>query len=339
MQRKIQIKRGNKANFPILEQGEPAFSLDTKELFVGDGLTNHKIAATNKNLMVNSNFQVSFDTFDATGNTITLLPGESKYIYGNYYIKNLSNSIGTIVVSRTFTDGNLTIVGINSSISLEYREKLPRYTSTMGQIIYCKPLNGKQLTLSYEITNNLTTLSNIKAGVDSDFTTYSLLASESIRKKVTFNMSYDESGTYPFQKIVLFSLATNNSFSITIGNIKLERGNTATLYSPTPLYYDIAMLRRTYISCSTILRAIQITTNTVKFSIPVTIPQYYNYAIKIVNESLTLVNITGATQIGYTVTNEYIETTNTVDIVCTKLYHGMTDAYLLLKQFLDLRPY
>lgn len=335
---KIQIKRGNKKNLPILNPGEPAFTLDTKELFVGDGVMNNKIMATNKNLIINSNFQVSLDTFDNGTNTITLLPGESKYIYGNYFIQNLSSSIGSVVISRTFTDGMITIVGINSSISLEYRERLPRYTSTTGQITYIKPLNGKVLTLSYDVTNTTSPLSNIKAGVENNLVSYSLNM-ETIRKAITFTMSYSDSGAYPLHKIILFALNTNRSFSIMIGNIKLEESTVATLYSPSPLYYDVAMLNRTYFSCNAITRSIQVTTNAVKFSIPVTIPQYYNYSVKFFNESLILSSINGATQFGYTVTNTYLEKTTSVEINCTKLNHGMTDAYILARQFLDLRPY
>ncbi len=43
MANKIQFKRGVKANLPTLSVGEPAFTTDTKEFFIGDGTTNIRI--------------------------------------------------------------------------------------------------------------------------------------------------------------------------------------------------------------------------------------------------------------------------------------------------------
>ncbi|GAA0078803.1 hypothetical protein UT300005_31820 [Clostridium sp. CTA-5] len=44
MANKIQIKRGVKSNLPVLNVGEPAFTTDTKEFFIGDGLSNIEFA-------------------------------------------------------------------------------------------------------------------------------------------------------------------------------------------------------------------------------------------------------------------------------------------------------
>lgn len=43
MANKIQLKRGVKANLPTLSAGEPAFTTDTKEIYVGDGTNNIRI--------------------------------------------------------------------------------------------------------------------------------------------------------------------------------------------------------------------------------------------------------------------------------------------------------
>ncbi|OFV72119.1 hypothetical protein [Acetobacterium wieringae] len=40
----IQFKRGNKVDLPILESGEPAFTTDTKNLYIGTGTENVQIA-------------------------------------------------------------------------------------------------------------------------------------------------------------------------------------------------------------------------------------------------------------------------------------------------------
>lgn len=39
----IQFKRGNEADLPILESGEPAFTTDTKNLYIGTGTENVEI--------------------------------------------------------------------------------------------------------------------------------------------------------------------------------------------------------------------------------------------------------------------------------------------------------
>lgn len=44
MANKIQLRRGVKANLPVLSAGEPAFTTDTKQLFIGDGTTNTEYA-------------------------------------------------------------------------------------------------------------------------------------------------------------------------------------------------------------------------------------------------------------------------------------------------------
>ena len=43
MSNKIQIKRGLRTNLPTLDNGEPGFCTDTKEVFIGDGSNNYQI--------------------------------------------------------------------------------------------------------------------------------------------------------------------------------------------------------------------------------------------------------------------------------------------------------
>ena len=45
MSKKIQIKRGIKAVIPQLAEGELGYTLDTNELFIGDGETNQKVGS------------------------------------------------------------------------------------------------------------------------------------------------------------------------------------------------------------------------------------------------------------------------------------------------------
>ena len=46
MSNSIKIKRGTEAGIPTLESGEPAFTTDNYDLYVGDGITNHKVGGS-----------------------------------------------------------------------------------------------------------------------------------------------------------------------------------------------------------------------------------------------------------------------------------------------------
>ncbi len=41
----LKLSRGNEADLPTLAAGEPAFTLDTFKLFIGDGATNHEVGS------------------------------------------------------------------------------------------------------------------------------------------------------------------------------------------------------------------------------------------------------------------------------------------------------
>ena len=73
MSNKIQIKRGLKANLPVLNEGEPAFTTDTKEFFVGDGTNNIEFAKQEDLELINNQVSdLNFQTAGGTGTAITL---------------------------------------------------------------------------------------------------------------------------------------------------------------------------------------------------------------------------------------------------------------------------
>lgn len=43
----IKIKRGLSANLPVLSEGEPGFTTDSKKLFIGTGVENVQITSVN----------------------------------------------------------------------------------------------------------------------------------------------------------------------------------------------------------------------------------------------------------------------------------------------------
>ena len=73
MSNKIQIKRGLKANLPVLDAGEPAFTTDTKEFFVGDGTSNVEFAKQEDLEIINNQVSdLNFQTAGGTGTSIIL---------------------------------------------------------------------------------------------------------------------------------------------------------------------------------------------------------------------------------------------------------------------------
>ena len=56
MTNKIQIKRGNIINLPILDSGEFGFTIDTEEVYIGTGTSNIKIL-TQDDIYTNSNVE------------------------------------------------------------------------------------------------------------------------------------------------------------------------------------------------------------------------------------------------------------------------------------------
>ena len=47
----IQLRRGNEANLPTLNAGEPAFTLDSHKCFIGDGTSNYEIVTENSTVL------------------------------------------------------------------------------------------------------------------------------------------------------------------------------------------------------------------------------------------------------------------------------------------------
>lgn len=68
MTSKIKIRRGTKAQLPSLEMAEPGFTTDTKELYIGDGVSNVKIGVDDFDRQV-----IEVATFTAT-TTLTYVP-------------------------------------------------------------------------------------------------------------------------------------------------------------------------------------------------------------------------------------------------------------------------
>jgi hypothetical protein len=92
MSKTLQLKRGIKANLPTLSVGEPAFTTDTNDFFVGNGINNIRFANQNDIDNINisiSDLQQKQKTYDELKLIITndkLVPG-TQYVLTDYATK------------------------------------------------------------------------------------------------------------------------------------------------------------------------------------------------------------------------------------------------------------
>lgn len=100
----IQLKRGNEADLPILESGEPAFCEDTKALFIGTGTENVQI---NADASVGDQTYTHIQSVPATEWTVELPEGFKKFP-----AVAITDSAGTIVNGgiQHIADANLVIL-------------------------------------------------------------------------------------------------------------------------------------------------------------------------------------------------------------------------------------
>ena len=104
MSNKIQIKRGLKAKLPLLNAGEPAFTTDTKEFFIGDGSSNIEFAKQSDLKITNEQvsdlvYQVAGGT---TGTAITLTMQTLVNGYAKTFIASANNGgVATTINGKT----------------------------------------------------------------------------------------------------------------------------------------------------------------------------------------------------------------------------------------------
>ncbi len=84
----LRFKHGNEASLPVLQQGEPAFTLDTNRLFVGGASGNKKVGA-----------EACVDVFDGADSTVPGPPGPPT----NITIGTVTTVDSTIPAAATMT--------------------------------------------------------------------------------------------------------------------------------------------------------------------------------------------------------------------------------------------
>jgi hypothetical protein len=149
MSNKIQIKRGLKGNLPILDAGEPAFTTDTKEFFIGDGSTNIEFAKQ-VDLEI-ANTQLLDMIYETAGGTATAL---------TVPMKNLVNGYSKTFIARVSNGGTATTVN---------GKKLFKPGTTISPNL----IQGKAYTIWYDSTGDCFF---IKASAEGDAIAANVLA-------------------------------------------------------------------------------------------------------------------------------------------------------------------
>ncbi len=100
MANKIQIKRGAKANLPVLSVGEPAFTTDTKEFFIGDGSSNIEFAKQSDLDMANTKLSdLTYQTAGGTATAITLTMQALVNGYAKAFIASTNNNAAATTIN------------------------------------------------------------------------------------------------------------------------------------------------------------------------------------------------------------------------------------------------
>lgn len=335
MPTKIQLKRGLKQNLPILSEGEPAFTTDTKEFYIGNGTENFNMSPSGQNIIVNGNFQISLTEEDGAYPTRVVTPGTGMYIYGNFYISNDISATGDITITRTFTNGFITLDCTDAIPTLEYRERISRYKSGASTYDWVQSNLNQYFTLSYDASNDTNTDVTVKCGIP---TSLSDLIIPSVNKRIshTFQLSYYPNG---YMSIVLLNMASSFTGSFTVGNFKLEQGLYSSKYTPNAAIYDLACLNQVYQGFTTYQLPFSQTTDYLHFYVPNQILFPYGDSYTITLSNVTIVELPSMSpQTGFTNTASIDPTYGLIEISCYKQNHGLTEAAAYIQGYMDFRP-
>jgi hypothetical protein len=137
MARVIQFKRGNSDNFDSVEllAGEPAFLMDTGELFIGDGVNKIKIAMSDSEItaIVNTVLNNFIDTqltdiIDARVEALCDCGGTTTFTYHLLTNGNSDNP------SLLFADGDI-LIDIDNSIT-DYDTPITNGNSELPELLF-----------------------------------------------------------------------------------------------------------------------------------------------------------------------------------------------------------
>ena len=105
--RRLQLRRGKKADMPTLAVGEIAFTTDENKLYVGDGTTNH---------CVNPSDTIIADTLSASVWSNGVYSFESTYPASIYDLEVALDSIATTAQAEAFNGAQIASSATSNAI-------------------------------------------------------------------------------------------------------------------------------------------------------------------------------------------------------------------------------
>jgi hypothetical protein len=156
MANKIQVKRGVEANIPILDVGEPAFTTDTKKLFIGTDTGNMELATKEQinSLDANKADKTEVNTLATTKANVTDLNQTNNNVNAtNLRIDNLVIPISPENVNVEVTDAHNSIVKNKNFVSLKARLEESEQDLAEHKLDYASQRQQDQLLFDGKIEN------------------------------------------------------------------------------------------------------------------------------------------------------------------------------------------
>lgn len=326
----IKIKRGlsKDLNTPVL--GEPAFTIDEKALYVGDGSTHCRIGPFGSNLLANGNFQVpGLGTYNAYAS-----PSLPVYFGGLYkFYSEAGNSTLTIQSPTSQAPGMLTLTP-NYPVPVQIEYNIP-YTSLGG--IVSRPYEGASLMLSFDL--DIPQSGTLEYGVSGGAVLSKSYAAGKQRLYCPIPSWSDSGLNSRYFSLLIADFKPNVSSAFKIGNIKLERGTIATPFVPNSVGYDSSIISQYFTRIIGLFRLSYYDPDNVYFGVP------YVYNLDFVDlrkfslsSSCNVRRVGGgAGVISGDVASMYLPERAEPVVRFAKTAHGLTDACAYIDLSIDYR--
>jgi hypothetical protein len=127
MANKIQLKRGLVSDLPTLSAGEPAFTTDTNNVYVGNGTTNIQLAKQTDLDINTASLSDMMKNYYSLNDAIEILEGsdlDETITFGNYYCTSATISITLLNCPVTLSGFEMKVERITGNITTYRRQTI-----------------------------------------------------------------------------------------------------------------------------------------------------------------------------------------------------------------------
>ena len=147
----IQLRSGLAADLPVLAAGEPAWTKDTKTLFVGDGATNHAIGSGGGG--AGASIQVQYPAASVlSGDRAVIIEGDVA-VYADNTVQGHAGAVLGVTTGGVASGATATIqtYGPMTDSAWSWTPDLPIWLGTAGYLTQTVPSSGFLLRVGYAI--------------------------------------------------------------------------------------------------------------------------------------------------------------------------------------------